>query len=307
MTRQYIFNSYTKVLSDARAILRWRFGHLESKTYLIDQLDSLKDDGSINWGSGLHLLCMGTSSGHTDIVNRNPVVDSLLRAKWQNYVKQKFGFNLVLAMIYLFILITGLYLRPSHAGTDVESTTVSGSEETNLYDMLKFGCEVTIIVWSVVSLPLEWGMILLEGSQHVSRGRHQDAKGRWHNQNVSAGLSYLRMIFGFKDKIAANFGSLLLILAGTARVIELQTIEDICLSASIPFLFGNLLFYCRCFSHLGPFITIYYHMVRNTLMKIVVMFLILALGSHCAFHFLFNGELDSFTVATKNWHNQTFG
>ena len=205
-------------------------------------------------------------------------------------------------MIYLFILIAALYLRPSHSRTHVE-TGVSGSDETTLYDMLKFGCEVTIIVWSVVSLPLEWGMIVLEGSQHVSRGRHEDAKGRWHNQNVSAGLSYLKMIFRFKDKLGANFGSLLLILAGVARVIEFPAMEDICLAASIPFLFGNLLFYCRCFSHLGPFITIYYHMVQSILMKIIVMFLILTLGSHCAFFFLFNGEQNSFTVAATKINN----
>ncbi|XP_075251163.1 uncharacterized protein LOC142343258 [Convolutriloba macropyga] len=283
-----------QVLADARSQPKWRFGHLDSKTYLIDQLDSINSsDGSINWNSALHLLCMGSKKGHTDIINRNPLVDSLLRAKWQTYVKQKFGFNLILSVIYLLILIAALYLRPTKGRISEENLKNSG--EQNLTAMIKFACEMTLFAWSFLSIPFEWGTIFLEGSRHVSKGRKVSAnqhstKGTVKNSNLSATLSYLKMVFGFKDKLAANVGSLLLIVTGVARIIDAKYIEDICLATSIPLLFGNLLFYCRCFSHLGPFITIYYHMVRATLTKVVIMFFIVILGSHCILFFLFNAN-----------------
>ncbi|XP_063721862.1 transient receptor potential cation channel subfamily V member 1-like [Symsagittifera roscoffensis] len=297
-----------QVLADARSQPKWSFGHLESKTYLIDQLDSIhSNDGSINWNSGLHLLCMGSKKGHTDIINRNPLVDSLLRVKWQTYVKRKFGFNLILSVIYLLILIAALYFRPSNIQNSEEQPNKQG--EQKLTDMIKFGCEITLFTWSLFSIPFEWGAILIEGSKHVSKGRNSSgddqtnvARVSARKSSLSATLLYLKMVLGFKDKLAANLGSLLLITAGIARVANVKFVEDICLATSIPLLFGNLLFYCRCFSHLGPFITIYYHMIRNTLTKLIILFFIVILGSHCILFFLFNAN----SLDAKNTGSRTF-
>ena len=301
-----------QVLADARSRLNWRFGHLESKTYLIDQLDSVNStDGSINWNSGLHLLCMGSEPGHTDIVNRNPIVDSLLRSKWQTYVKQRFGFHLVLSVLYLLILIAALYLRPSRSQMKAaeEAVVTSSDEEQSLSEMIKFGCEVTLFVWSFLSIPFEWGMIFIEGSKHASSDRSggtisASSRTSRSSSNLRATMSYVRMVLGFKDKLAANLGSVLLVIAGVARITDVTIVEDLCLATSIPLLFGNLMFYCRCFSHLGPFITIYYHLVRVTLAKVIVMFVFVSVGSHCVLFFFYNTSTDTSTITVTPSHTQ---
>ncbi|XP_070557392.1 transient receptor potential cation channel subfamily V member 3-like [Ptychodera flava] len=133
-----------EVMLDDSSDTAWEFGPVKCVTYPLKGVDSIQEDGRLDFNSALWRTVFGGEDGHLDLLE-NGVIYLLLKEKWKEYAKQKLRNHFILALFYLTMLSIAVYLRP-------EGDLLSG---TTVTDIVRYIAEVIVLIFSTLYLVFE--------------------------------------------------------------------------------------------------------------------------------------------------------
>ncbi|KAL9959339.1 hypothetical protein ACROYT_G032653 [Oculina patagonica] len=255
----------------------WSYGRMTCSGYPLDGLDSIDNNGKSDDESALLITLNGKTDDHLDMLNSG-IIYRLLEEKWKAFARGKFYRRLLFAVIYLLGFSLAIYLRPRH----LDLMRIETSD-----DKLRLVAEGLTVLGAIIYLVLEIKDVLI-------------------TQGFQAQLNTLRDAPG---KSIFLVSCVLVVLALPCRYLGAQNAETAMLIISAPMAWCYLLFFCRGFEAIGPFVDMIYKMCAGDMSRFFIIYIIYLLGLAQAFSHVMKGvegfQNEGYTIMTLM--RMTFG
>ncbi|KAJ7369574.1 hypothetical protein OS493_037915 [Desmophyllum pertusum] len=255
----------------------WSYGRMICSGYPLDGLDSIDKNGKSDDESALLITLNGKTSDHLDMLNSG-IIYRLLEEKWKSFARGKFYRRLLFAVFYLLGFSLAIYLRPRHL--DLMRIDTNDAK-------LRLVAEGFTVLGAIIYLVLEIKDVLI-------------------SQGVQTELNTLRDAPG---KSIFLVSCVLVIIALPCRYLEQQKAETIMLILAAPMAWCYLLFFCRGFGAIGPFVDMIYKMCAGDMSRFFIIYIIYLLGLAQAFSHVMKGvegfQNEGYTIMTLM--RMTFG
>lgn len=235
----------------------WSYGRMTCSGYPLDGLDSIDKNGKSDHESALLITLNGKTDDHLDMLNSG-IIYRLLEEKWKAFARGKFYKRLLFAVLYLLGFSLAIYLRPRH----LDPTRIETGD-----DKLRLVAEGFTVLGAIIYLVLEIKDVLI-------------------TQGINAQLNTLRDAPG---KSIFLVSCILVIIALPCRYLGEQIAETAMLSIAAPMAWCYLLFFCRGFGAIGPFVGMIYKMCIGDMSRFFIIYIIYLLGLALAFSHVMKG------------------
>lgn len=265
------------VILEHRSIEYWTYGRMTCSGYPLEGLDSIDKNGKSGDDSALLITLNGKKDDHLDMLNSG-IIYRLLEEKWKAFAKGKFYRRLLFAVLYLVVFSLAIYLRPRHLDPKrIETGT----------DRFRVVAEGFTVLGAFIYLVLEIKDVLI-------------------TQGVQAQMKTLRDAPG---KAIFLVSCVLVILALPCRYLGEHQAETTMLILAAPMAWCYLLFFCRGFGAIGPFVDMIYRMCAGDMTRFFIIYIIYVVGLAQAFSHVMKGvngfTNEGFTIMTLM--RMTFG
>lgn len=255
----------------------WSYGRMTCSGYPLDGLDSVDKNGKSDEHSALLITMNGNTSDHLDMLNSG-IIYRLLEEKWKAFARGKFYRRLLFAVLYLLFFSLSIYYRPR----DLAFLRIETNEE-----LFRVVAESITVLGAIIYLVLEIKDVLI-------------------SQGIKAQLNSLRDAPG---KAIFLMSCLLVILALPFRYVGYRNVETAMLILAAPMAWCYLLFFCRGFEAIGPFVDMIYRMCAGDMSRFFIIYIIYLLGLAQAFLNVMGGvegyQNEGYTIMTLM--RMTFG
>uniref|UniRef100_H2Z593 Ion transport domain-containing protein n=1 Tax=Ciona savignyi TaxID=51511 RepID=H2Z593_CIOSA len=299
--------------------ISWVFGDVTCATYPLSDVDTINPtDGSINSHSALSIILSEESNEHLEMLDG--LLFQLLHEKWKHYAKVQFYVKAVFFILYLVAFITAIYLQPPpqimiyffyqisltiyiycqekffynfirvkkrQVLTDfseiTNNTVISANTSLGLVNIsvvdqcyllstssatqiFRYVLECIVVISAVVYLVVAVLEIYNEGKETFW----------WTIYNTPMKGSFL---------ISCVLVLLIIPCRFTCHLLSENVILTLCICTCIPY----LLFFCRGFKLVGPFIVAIYNMIMGDLLRFLILYSIFLMGFSQAMYIVFRG------------------
>lgn len=255
----------------------WSYGRMTCSGYPLDGLDSVDMNGKSDEQSALLITMNGNTSDHLDMLNSG-IIYRLLEEKWKAFARGKFYRRFLFAILYLLSFSLAIYYRPR----DLEFLRIETSEE-----IFRVIAESITVLGALIYLVLEIKDVLI-------------------SQGIEAQINTLRDAPG---KAIFLMSCLLVVLALPCRYLGSKDAETAMLIVAAPMAWSYLLFFCRGFEAIGPFVDMIYKMCAGDMSRFFIIYVIYLLGLAQAFLNVMGGvegyQNEGYTIMTLM--RMTFG
>lgn len=255
----------------------WSYGRMTCSGYPLDGLDSIHKSGKSDDESALLITLNGKTDDHLDMLNSG-IIYRLLEEKWKAFARGKFYRRLLFAVLYLVGFSLAIYLRPRH----LDPKRIETRD-----DKLRLVAEGFTVLGAIIYLVLEIKDVSI-------------------TQGIQAQLNTLRDAPG---KSIFLVSCVLVILALPCRYLGEQNAETVMLILAAPMAWCYLLFFCRGFGAIGPFVDMIYKMCAGDMSRFFIIYIIYLLGLAQAFSHVMKGvegfQNEGYTIMTLM--RMTFG
>lgn len=235
----------------------WTYGPITCSGYPLEGLDSIDKNGKSDDESALLITLNGKTSDHLDMLNSG-IIYRLLEEKWKAFAKGKFYRRLFFAGLYLLAFSLAIYLRPRHLDPKrIETRT----------DRLRVVAEGFTVLGAFIYLVLEIKDVLITQGVHTQITTLRDAPG----------------------KAIFLVSCVLVILALPCRYLGEHQAETTMLILAAPMAWCYLLFFCRGFGAIGPFVDMIYRMCAGDMSRFFIIYIIYVVGLAQAFSHVMKG------------------
>uniref|UniRef100_H2Z594 Ion transport domain-containing protein n=1 Tax=Ciona savignyi TaxID=51511 RepID=H2Z594_CIOSA len=257
--------------------ISWVFGDVTCATYPLSDVDTINPtDGSINSHSALSIILSEESNEHLEMLDG--LLFQLLHEKWKHYAKVQFYVKAVFFILYLVAFITAIYLQPPPPSTVISANTSLGLVNISVVDqcyllstssatqIFRYVLECIVVISAVVYLVVAVLEIYNEGKETFW----------WTIYNTPMKGSFL---------ISCVLVLLIIPCRFTCHLLSENVILTLCICTCIPY----LLFFCRGFKLVGPFIVAIYNMIMGDLLRFLILYSIFLMGFSQAMYIVFRG------------------
>lgn len=255
----------------------WSYGRMTCSGYPLDGLDSVDKNGKSDEHSALLITMNGKTSDHLDMLNSG-IIYRLLEEKWKAFARGKFYRRLLFAILYLLFFSLSIYFRPRN----LDFLRIETSE-----DVFRVVAESITVLGALIYVVLEIKDVLI-------------------SQGIKTQLNTLRDAPG---KAIFLVSCLLVITALPCRYLGSRNAETILLILAAPMAWCYLLFFCRGFGAIGPFVDMIYRMCAGDMSRFFIIYIIYLLGLAQAFSHVMKGvegyQNEGYTIMTLM--RMTFG
>ena len=131
----------------------WRYSNICCSAYPLGALDSIKPDGSTNWGSAVMIILAGKKPEHLNMLEGG-IIAKLLEEKWNTFAQLIFMKRLLICALHLISISIAIYTRP-----DMETSMLNGitSGEITTSDVTRYCFEAACILGCLAYLIIQQG------------------------------------------------------------------------------------------------------------------------------------------------------
>ncbi len=248
----------------------WRYSNICCSAYPLGALDSIRPNGSTNWGSAMMIILAGTKEEHLNMLEGG-IIAKLLEEKWTTFAQGLFVKKLATCIVHLLCLSIALYRRPA-----LDESLLKGikpnTDEPDEAAITRYCFEVATILGT-----LEYTI--------VQQGE----------EIKNAGLSsFYKNLKGTPAKLIYCASNLLLLLTIPFRFLqwndeteaEYRRIEESLLIVAIPGIWFYLMFFAGAIKLAGPFVTMVFSMITGDMFTFSLIYVIILFGFSQAFYFM---------------------
>lgn len=255
----------------------WSYGRMTCSGYPLDSLDSVNKDGKSDKDSALLITLNGKTNEHLDMLNSG-IIYRLLEEKWTTFARGKFYRRLLFAVLYLLAFSLSIYYRPRH----LDFLRIENGD-----DVFRLVAEGFTVLGAIIYLVLEIKDVLI-------------------TQGIAAQLITLRDAPG---KSLFLVSCILVIIALPCRYLGQRDAETTMMILAAPMAWCYLLFFCRGFGAIGPFVNMIYRMCAGDMSRFFIIYIIYVVGLAQAFSYVMKGvegyQNEGYTIMTLM--RMTFG
>ncbi|CAH3196355.1 unnamed protein product, partial [Porites evermanni] len=255
----------------------WSYGRMTCSGYPLDSLDSVDRNGKSDKDSALLITLNGKTNEHLDMLNSG-IIYRLLEEKWTTFARGKFYRRLLFAVLYLLAFSLSIYYRPRH----LDFLRIENGD-----DVFRLVAEGFTVLGAIIYLVLEIKDVLI-------------------TQGITAQLITLRDAPG---KSLFLVSCILVIIALPCRYLGQRDAETTMMILAAPMAWCYLLFFCRGFGAIGPFVNMIYRMCAGDMSRFFIIYIIYVVGLAQAFSYVMKGvegyQNEGYTIMTLM--RMTFG
>ncbi|XP_031553642.1 transient receptor potential cation channel subfamily V member 6-like isoform X2 [Actinia tenebrosa] len=237
----------------------WSFGYINCSAFPLEGLDSIDKDGRSNQNSALITTLRGESKEHLDLLDTG-IMFRLLEEKWEAFAKRSFYTRMMFAVLYLIAFSLSIYLRPRNLKMKILPYNL---------DKLRLAMEAVTVVGAIIFIGFEIK----------------------HAVITQLGFNaHFRSLRDAPGKCLFLVSCVLIVIACPLRYLDQLVIETHLMVIAAPMAWCYLLFFCRGFSAVGPFVGMVYKMCAGDMTRFVIIYVIFLAGLVQAFKYLMQGE-----------------
>ncbi|XP_062515100.1 transient receptor potential cation channel subfamily V member 5-like isoform X2 [Corticium candelabrum] len=254
------------VIVELKKECHWTYGKMECNSYDLTGIDSINSEqGDTDSQSALILTLNGTGHGHLEMLE-STIIARVLEQKWNTFGKKMFATSLLLVLLYLLCLSVCIYTRRSGDLFAIQSGQ----------DIVRLVFEALTVIEAACYTAYDLVRVLVKsGPVTAVKAWVRDAP--------------MKLLF----LCSCSLVSLVVI----GRLTGCRALEDVCLSLVAVGSWSYLLFYCRGFRLVGPFVVMIYEMILVDVLRFVLIYVIFLIGFSQVFHFLLKDRAESFETA----------
>jgi len=260
-------------IMELRRSMEWVFGDVWCAKYPLTDVDTINSkDGNINVKSVLNIIMDASSRTHLSMLDG--LLYQLLHEKWKMYAKRLFYQRFFLFIIYLCFFISAVVLRPT---PDSTNACYLWYQPQPLYrgQIARFVFECFVLIWAIVYLCVA----VIE---------------YWYQSKYSVGVregiqNYFWAIKNAPMKASFIISCISVICIVPCRFACSDLVETIFLTIAITTGIPYLLFFCRGFKLVGPFVTIIYNMIIGDMIRFMILYVLFLAAFSQAMYIMFRG------------------
>ncbi|CAK8683420.1 unnamed protein product [Clavelina lepadiformis] len=243
--------------------IAWVFGDVTCAHYPLSDIDTINpNDGSINNQSALSIILSEKSVEHLSMLDG--LLYQLLHEKWKQYAKVRFYQRGALFLLYLGFFITAIYLQPLPPQVSDSCYLQNASD----------GAQITRLVFEAIVVAGATAYLVLAALEVYNEGFR----------------TFLHTIYNAPMKGSFLISCVFVLSVIPCRYTCSLAAENVLLTIAICTCVPYLLFFCRGFKLVGPFIVAIYNMITGDLLRFLIIYLIFLMGFSQAMYVIFRGS-----------------
>ncbi|XP_054168639.1 transient receptor potential cation channel subfamily V member 5-like, partial [Oppia nitens] len=284
----------------------WEFCEQAFTAYPLDEIDSIDvNTGHIKTNNALSVVAFGDELGHLDMF-QGLLID-LLQAKWNTFIKKKFYQQIVFYGFYFLITFFAFILRPAPITYHKINRQLNCSQLNYIINNIQnnsinTNADMCQIINQCKTYPQNNKQIkrlnitpyFLEETQQVIQINKNDKTVK--NDEISTHSCHLLQFNTTLNRIKVPgrimflMSCILIVITIPLRLLCLPQYEDRIIALSMFLTPMKLLFFCRGFKTVGPFVVMIYKMIVSDLLCFVTIYMIFVMGFAEAFFVIFRSH-----------------